>query len=217
MSRVTDMTKGKPAGLMLRFALPVILTNFGQQLYQIIDAAIVGRGVGVDALAAVGCTDWTYWMILWSMSVMASGFATFVSRYFGNRDYVKMNRAIITSAVLSAVISLLLTVVGLIVARPLLAFMGTPVEILDRAVVYLSTMIAGTLIVTFYNLAASILRAFGDSKSPLIAMIIAALLTVVLDLLFVMVFRWGCFWCGAGVSTFSVGGICILLCKNYRH
>ena len=106
MSRVTDMTQGRPAKLMLSFAFPVVLTNLCQQLYQIVDAAIVGRGVGVDALAAVGCTDWTYWIILWSMSVMTGGFATFVSRFFGKQDYVKMNRSILTSAVLSAVIAI---------------------------------------------------------------------------------------------------------------
>ena len=167
------MTSGNPIKLMLTFAFPVILTNLGQQLYQIADAAIVGRGVGVDALAAVGCTDWTYWLIMWSMSVMVSGFATFVSRYFGSREYVKMNRAIVVSAVLSFVIAAVLSIAGLILARPLLMFMNTPPDILDMAVLYLSTMIAGTLIMTFYNLAGSILRAFGDGKSPLIAMIIA--------------------------------------------
>ena len=95
-----DMTRGNPAGLMLKFALPVILTNLGQQLYMIVDAAIVGRGVGVDALAAVGCTDWTYWIILWSVQVMTQGFATFVSRHFGSQDYDRMNKCITMSSVL---------------------------------------------------------------------------------------------------------------------
>jgi len=199
MSRVTDMTKGNPAKLMLTFAVPVVLTNLGQQCYQIVDAAIVGRGVGVDALAAVGCTDWTYWLILWSMSVMAAGFATFVSRFFGSRDYVQMNRSIVTMSVLSVVISLVITAAGLWLAKPILQWMHTPEDILQDAVIYLSTMIAGTLIVTAYNLAASILRAFGDSKSPLVAMVIAAGLNIALDLLFVMVFRWGVF--GAALAS----------------
>ena len=199
MSRVTDMTKGNPAKLMLTFAVPVVLTNLGQQCYQIVDAAIVGRGVGVDALAAVGCTDWTYWLILWSMSVMAAGFATFVSRFFGSRDYVQMNRSIVTMSVLSVVISLVVTAAGLWSAKPILQWMHTPEDILQDAVIYLSTMIAGTLIVTAYNLAASILRAFGDSKSPLVAMVIAAGLNIALDLLFVMVFRWGVF--GAALAS----------------
>lgn len=199
MSNVTDMTKGSPAKLMLKFAVPVVLTNLGQQLYQIVDAAIVGRGVGVDALAAVGCTDWTYWMILWSVSVMAAGFATFVSRYFGSREYGKMNRAIVTMSVLTAGISLVLTVLGLILTRPVLQFLGTPEDILSDAVIYLSTMIAGTIVVAFYNLTASILRAFGDSRSPLVAMIVAAVLNILLDLLFVMLFRWGVF--GAALAS----------------
>ena len=199
MSATTDMTQGNPVKLMLRFAVPVILTNLGQQLYQIVDAAIVGRGVGVDALAAVGCTDWTYWLILWSMTVMTGGFATFVSRFFGSRDYVQMNRSILISSVLTAVIALILTAAGLFSARPLMILMGTPANILEDAVTYLCTMIAGTLIVSAYNLASSILRAFGDSKSPFHAMVIAAGLNILLDLLFVMVFLWGVF--GAALAS----------------
>ena len=158
------MTRGKPAKLMLKFALPVVLTNLGQQLYMIVDAAIVGRGVGVDALAAVGCTDWTYWIILWSVQVMTQGFATFVSRYFGRRDYQKMNQTITMSFLLSLIIGAAFTLAGMGLARPVLAAMDTPANILDDAVVYLSTMAAGTLVVTGYNLAGSILRAFGDVK-----------------------------------------------------
>ena len=199
MSTVTDMTRGNPAKLMLRFALPVILTNLGQQLYQIVDAAIVGRGVGVDALAAVGCTDWTYWIILWSMSTMTAGFATFVSRFFGKQDYVKMNRSIIVSSVLSAIIAIVLTVVGLWAARPVLELLDTPQKILDDAVTYLSTMVAGTLIVTAYNLSAAILRAFGDSKTPLTAMILAAIMNILLDLLLAIVLGWGVF--GAALAS----------------
>jgi len=210
MSQVTDMTRGKPAKLMLTFAFPVIITNLGQQLYQIVDAAIVGRGVGVDALAAVGCTDWTYWLVMWSMSVMTAGFATYVSRYFGSRDYVKMNRSIIAMSVLSAVIALILTAAGLILARPLLILLGTPQNILDNAVIYLSTMLGGTLIMTAYNLAASILRSFGDGRSPLIAMIIAALLNIILDLIFVMVFGMGVF--GAAIASIISQLVAFLFC-----
>lgn len=199
MSRVTDMTSGKPVGLMLRFAVPVVLTNLGQQLYQIVDASIVGRGVGMDALAAVGSTDWTYWLILWSMSVMTAGFATFVSRYFGRGDYVGMNRSIVIMSVLSAVIALVLTAVGLFAAEPLLRMLETPENILHDAVMYLSVMIAGTLVTTAYNLAASILRALGDGKSPLIAMAVAAVMNIAVDLLFVMGFGWGVF--GAALAS----------------
>lgn len=201
MSRVTDMTQGSPAKLMFRFAVPVIFTNLGQQLYQIADAAIVGRGVGVDALAAVGCTDWTYWMVMWSVSVMVQGFATYVSRFFGKQDRAMTNKAITTSVYLSFIISGIFTVLGVILARPILELLRTPTErdILNNAVIYLTTMISGISIVAFYNLASAILRAFGDSKSPLIAMIIAAVMNILLDLLFVMVFHWGVF--GAAIAS----------------
>lgn len=212
MSRVMNMTEGKPAKLMLTFAFPVIVTNLGQQLYQIVDAAIVGRGVGVDALAAVGCTDWTYWMILWAVGAMTQGFATFVSRYFGMNDPVKINKAITTSVYLSLIISVVFMLVGVIGARPILMLLRTPTEnnILSQAVTYLTTMTCGIIIVAFYNLAAAILRAFGDSKTPLIAMIIAAVMNILLDMLFVLVFQWGVF--GAAFASVLSQCVAFLFC-----
>jgi len=195
---------------MLLFALPVILTNLGQQFYMIADAAIVGRGIGVDALAAVGCTDWTYWVILWSVSVMTQGFATFVSRYFGKQDVRMINRSITMSALLSLMIALFFTVLGLSVSRPVLLLLDTPAHILDDALIYLNTMIAGTLIVTGYNLTSAILRAFGDSRTPLVAMIIAAGLNILLDLLFILVFPFGVF--GAAFASVLSQAVSFVFC-----
>lgn len=93
-----DMTQGSPASHILRFTLPLILTNMGQQLYMIVDGAIVGCGVGVKALAAVGATDWCYWFILWTVGGLAQGFSTFVSRAFGERNYKEMNKTIAASS-----------------------------------------------------------------------------------------------------------------------
>ena len=212
MSKVMNMTEGKPAKLMLTFALPVILTNLGQQLYQIVDAAIVGKGVGIDAIAAVGCTDWTYWMVMWSISVMTQGFATFVSRYFGKNDRDKVNKAIATSVYLTFIISAVFTVVGIICARPILVLLRTPTErnILSQAVTYLLVMFSGIIVVAFYNLSAAILRAFGDSKTPLIAMVTAAVLNIVLDLLFVLAFEWGVF--GAALASVLSQCVAFLFC-----
>ena len=212
MSKVMNMTEGKPARLMLRFALPVILTNLGQQLYQIVDAAIVGRGVGMDALAAVGCTDWTYWMVMWSVSVMTQGFATFVSRYFGKNDRDKINKSITTSVYLTLIISAVFALIGITCARPILILLRTPTErnILSQAVTYLTVMFGGIIVVAFYNLSAAILRAFGDSKTPLIAMVIAAVLNILLDLLFVLVFRWGVF--GAAFASVLSQCVAFLFC-----
>lgn len=199
MKRTTDMTVGSPAGLILKFALPLILTNIGQQLYMMVDGAIVGRGVGVHGLASVGATDWIYWMVMWSILTMTQGFSTFVSRYYGEKNYEKINRTIAMSAVLSIAIALILTVAGILSARPLLGLLRTPAEIADGAAVYLITMLSGTLIVAMYNLSGAILRAFGDGRTPLVAMVIAALLNVGLDLIFVFVFKWGIF--GAAIAS----------------
>lgn len=199
MSRVKDMTAGNPTRLILNFSLPLILANLGQQLYMIADAAIVGRGLGVKALAAVGATDWSYWVILWTITTMTQGFATFVARYFGERDFGKMNKAIAMSCLLSAGMAVVLTAAGLALTRPVLEWLKTPADILEQSVVYLSTMIAGSLVVAGYNMTASILRAFGDGKSPLIAMVIAAVLNVGLDLVTVFLLKWGVF--GAAVAS----------------
>ena len=193
MSRTTDMTIGNPGKLILKFSWPLILTNMGQQLYMIVDAAIVGRGVGVKALAAVGSADWIYWLILWTVIGLTQGFSVFISRYFGDKNYRDMNRTIAMSTVLCAIIGFIITLAGLMTARPLLAALKTPDDIIGNASVYLLTMTSGTIIVSAYNMASSILRAVGDSKSPLIGMLIAAFLNICLDVIFVMVFRWGVF------------------------
>lgn len=208
--RTVDMTVGNPIRHILTFALPLILTNLGQQFYMIADAAIVGRGVGFQALASVGATDWCYWMILWTVTGLTQGFSTFVSRSFGEGNYKKMNQEIATSAILCAVISLVLTTVGILAAKPLLLLLNTPNDILPQATLYLVTLTAGTLIVTAYNMASSILRAFGDGKSPLIAMVIAALLNIGLDCLFIFVFGWGIF--GAALASVLSQAVCFLYC-----
>ena len=185
--------------LLLSFSLPLIITNIGQQLYMIADASIVGRGVGVKALAAVGATDWSYWLILWTVTGLTQGFSTFVSRYFGEKNYKDVNKVIAMSTVLCIVIGAFMTVLGLVAARPLLELLNTPDDIIGGATTYLITMVAGTLIVTAYNMASAILRAFGDGKTPMIAMVIAAVLNIGLDILFVFAFRWGIF--GAALAS----------------
>ena len=210
MNKATDMTVGNPAKHIITFAIPLILTNFGQQLYMIADAAIVGRGVGVKALAAVGSTDWCYCMILWTVSGLTQGFSTFVSRYFGEKKYKNMNKVIAMSALLCVIIGVILTTTGLFAARPLLMLLNTPRDILDDSTIYLMTMIAGTLIVTAYNMAGSILRAFGDGKTPLYAMVIAASLNIGLDCVFVFLFQWGIF--GAAMASVLAQLISFLFC-----
>lgn len=210
MAKVTDMTKGKPAVLLLFFAFPLILGNLGQQLYMIVDAIIVGRGVGVKALAAVGATDWTYWLILWVIQALTQGFATRISHHFGEKNIAKLRKSITMSVFLCVGIGILLTVLALLLVIPMLHVLKTPTDIFDGASSYLFTMFAGTLIVMAYNMASAILRAFGDGKTPLIAMGIAASANIVLDLLFVLVFGLGIV--GAAIATLIAQLISFLYC-----
>lgn len=191
MERVKNMTEGHPAFLMISFAFPLIIANFGQQLYMIVDAMIVGKGVGVEALAAVGATDWSYWLVLWTVQALTQGFAIPVSQYFGEGSNGKVRKAVAMSVKLCLLTGIVLTVLSLLIARPLLRILQTPDNIFDGAAAYLFTMFAGILIVMAYNMASSILRAFGDGRTPMIAIAVAAVVNVVLDLLFVLVFRWG--------------------------
>jgi putative MATE family efflux protein len=149
-------------------------------------------------------------MILWTIINLTQGFSTFVSRYFGEKNFAKLNKSIAMSTLLSGFIGILLTVAGILAARPLLSLMHTPIDIIGEATAYLLIMIGGTIVVTAYNLASSVLRAFGDGKSPLIAMVIAAILNIGLDLLFVFPFDWGIY--GAALASVLSQLVSFLFC-----
>ena len=210
MSHTLDMTKGKTVKLLLQLALPLILANLGQQLYMIADAAIVGRGVGVSALAAVGASDWSYCLALWTVIGFTQGFSTFIARAFGEGDHEEMNKTIAASALLTLFIGAGVTLVGVIGARPLLILLDTPEDILPSATVYLATMLAGMLPVAAYNMAAALLRALGDGRTPLIAMLISAVLNVGLDLLFVLGLSMGVF--GAALASVIAQTVSFFYC-----
>ena len=133
MSRVKDMTSGKPAKLLLLFSFPLILGNLGQQLYMIVDAIIVGQGVGVEGLAAVGATDWTYWLALWVIQGTTQGFGILIAQYFGEGSREKMRKAIAMSIGLCAGTGVLLTGICLLIARPMLRLLQTPENIFNGA------------------------------------------------------------------------------------
>jgi putative MATE family efflux protein len=138
-------------------------------------------------------------MLIWTIMGLTQGFGTFISRAFGEKNYTKMNRYITMSTILSVCIGTILTVAGIISARFLLTALKTPSDIIDDAVAYLVSMMAGIIVVTLYNITASILRAFGNGRHPLYAMIIATLLNIVLDIVFVIVLRCGLL--GAAIAS----------------
>lgn len=198
-SNVRDMTKGAYAPMMLAFALPLMVGNIFQQLYTVCDAAIVGRFVGVSALASIGAADWMNWGFLGIVMGFTQGFSILVSQYFGANDKVGLSKSITNSINLSVIIAVVMTILGQLLASPLLKLLNTPEGVIEGAVLYVRIFFMGVPIVTAYNLFSGILRALGNSKTPLIAMIIASLINITLDLTFVVIFKWGI--AGAAIAT----------------
>ncbi len=216
MSRVKDMTQGNPTKLILSFAFPLIIGNLGQQLYMITDTIIVGQGVGLSALASLGATDWIYWLVLWSVQYMTQGFGVLITQNIGEGDETKIRKSIMMSAILCVVIGTSISIIFPMLASPFLRLLHTPADIFDGALSYVKIMYAGTLIVMGYNMTSAVLRAFGDGKTPLIAMIVAAVINIGLDLLFVMVFKWGIV--GAAIATiFSQFVSCLYMLRIICH
>ncbi len=198
-SRIKNMTEGKPVSLIISFALPLMIGNVFQQLYTVVDTMVVGKALGVEMLAALGASDWLNWMMLGLIQGLTQGFAILMAQEFGAKQYRTLKDVIGNSAILSIAGAILFLVIGQLLARPVLQLLHTPVEILDSALLYLRIMFFGVPIVMAYNLFACILRALGDGKTPLHAMIVAAVINIVLDLLFVLVFHWGI--AGAAIAT----------------
>lgn len=205
-----DMTKGHPGRLILRFALPLMLGNIFQQAYTMVDTAVVGQLVGVNALAALGSVDWFNWMSLGICSGLSQGFSIKIAQQFGAGETEKMRRTVGVSLILSICSAIFVTVLFLIAARPILNLMGTREEILEDALLYVHIMFSGILIVMTYNWMAAVLRAIGDSTTPLIAMGIASFCNVMLDLAFVAAFRWGI--AGAAAATLIAQLLSCLYC-----
>ncbi len=198
-SNIKHMTQGKPGALILGFAIPLMAGNIFQQLYTVVDTMVVGRFLGVQALAALGAADWLNWMMLGIIQGLTQGFSIKMAQEFGAQNHRLLAKVIGNSGVLSVLFSLFLTAVGQALAQPVLLLLQTPKEILPGTLLYIRIMFMGIPIVMMYNFLASILRSMGDSKAPLHAMIIASLTNIVLDVVFVFYFRWGI--AGAAIAT----------------
>ncbi|MBQ8834609.1 MAG: MATE family efflux transporter [Oscillospiraceae bacterium] len=210
--KIKNMTEGNPLSLIVSFSLPLMVGNVFQQLYTVVDTMVVGKVLGVDALAALGATDWLYWMMLGMVQGVTQGFGILMASEFGAKQYESLRRVVGSSASLSVICALVFLILGQLAARPVLELLNTPSEIMGWSLAYLRIMVLGIPIVMAYNLLACILRSLGDGQTPLNAMIVAALTNIVLDLLFVLVFRWGII--GAAAATLIaqlVSGIFCLL------
>lgn len=209
-NRTQSMIQGSPARLIFTFALPLMMGNVFQQLYTVVDTMVVGKFLGVDALAALGAADWLNWMMLGIIQGFTQGFAILMAQEFGAGNYSRLRDVIGNSAILSALFSLLLLALGQGAARPLLVLLQTPGDILPNALLYLRIMFLGAPIVMAYNLLACILRSLGDGRTPLEAMVVASVTNIVLDLIFVMGFHWGIG--GAAAATLIAQMVSGLFC-----
>ena len=198
-AQTRDLTTGKPLPLLVSFSLPLMIGNVFQQMYTVVDTAVVGKALGVGALAALGAADWLNWMMLGVIQGLTQGFGIMMAQNFGSRQMGHLRRTIGASAVLSAISALVLVALGQVAVVPILGLLQTPDAIKGNTVLYLRIMFGGVPIVMAYNLFAGMIRSLGDSKTPLYAMIVASCINISLDLLFVLVFHWGI--AGAAVAT----------------
>lgn len=186
-----NMTTGHPGALLLRFALPLMLGNVFQQLYTVVDTAIVGRGVGMTALAALGTVDWLNWMFLGIAQGFTQGFSVRMAQKYGQEDFAELKRTLGVSARLVVLIAVVTLLAGQGLLGMFLDLLRVPEELRAMAELYSRIILMGIPAMLFYNFTASALRAVGDSKTPLMAMATAALTNIVLDCVAVFVLDWG--------------------------
>lgn len=208
-----DMTVGKPGKIILNFTIPIFIGNIFQQLYSMVDTVIVGKFVGNEALAAVGSCGTLMFLILGFLMGLTAGFTVVTAQHFGAGNMRAMRQSVASASVLSAVISVLMTVLSMSFMKQILHLMHTPEDIYGEAYSYIMIICGGIVAQVLYNLLASILRALGNSKIPLYFLILAALLNIVLDLVFIIVFHLGA--AGAAWATVISQGISGILCLFY--
>ena len=199
MSKTLNMTQGSPLKLLIRFSLPLMFGNVFQQLYTVVDTAIVGKGVGMAALAALGGVDWLNWMMLGIAQGFTQGFSVRVAQKFGENDPEGLQSIMGQSALLSGLLAILCLLIGQLALPVFLMLLRVPGELCSMASLYTRILFAGLPAVFFFNYCSAMLRAVGDSKTPLVAMAIASVLNIVLDIVAVFVLQWGI--AGAAVAT----------------
>lgn len=208
-----DMTTGSPAKHIIAFAVPVFIGSIFQQFYNIVDTMIVGRFVGVNALAAVGSTSSIMFCVQGLATGLTTGFGVVISQTYGAKNSKRLRHHVAMSSYLSIILVVVLTGVLLLGNQPLLRIMNTPEEIFAGAATYLGIIFAGFFATIGYNLFAAVLRAIGDSKTPLYFLVLSSVLNIVLDLLFVIAFRMGV--AGVAYATVIAQAVSAVLCYIY--
>lgn len=210
-----DMTTGNPIKLILFFSIPLLIGNIFQQFYSMVDTIVVGRFIGVNALAAVASTSSMSFLILGFVLGLCSGFSVLISQKFGANDDEGLREAVASSIILSVIMAIIITLISIFTAKPLLNLINTPSDIVNDSYSYMVIIYAGTSITFFYNMISGILRALGDSKTPLYVLIVSSILNIVLDLIFVINFKMGV--AGVAYATVISQGISGLLGLIYTY
>ena len=213
MKNANDMTVGRPLKVILFFAIPMLLGNIFQQIYNLADTAIVGHILGDKALAAVGASGSVVGLFMGLAFGIPNGFSIVVARYFGAKQYDQMKRAVASSMVIGGASALILSIIGVWGIESLLVFLNTPAEILPQAVGFVRIILAFLIVTMAYNVFAGILRGIGNSTMPLVFLIISCGLNVILAFLFVKVFEWGIN--GSAYATVISQAVSALLCYFY--
>ena len=188
---ITDMTCGNPLKLIVAFAIPMLIGTLFQQFYSMVDTVMVGKYLGVNSLAAVGSTGAIFFMVNGFVIGNTAGFAIPVAQKFGAKDYSEMRKFTMNAMYMGIFFSVVLTAVVCLLTKAILVLTNTPAQIMDEAYIYIVIIFAGIPVMYLYNLTASIIRALGDSKTPLYFLIVAALLNIVLDIVSIKIMGLG--------------------------
>ena len=207
---IKDLTKGEPLKLILLFSVPLLIGNIFQQLYNIADLVIVGRLLGVEPFAAVGAVAPLFFLIMFVIVGFTNGFAVVTGQRYGAKDYDGVRNSVVVSTILSTIVTLIFSVICTIFMNPILHWLNVPANIYHNAYWYIEIVVIGLLSTTMYNLLASIIRALGDSKTPLYFLIIASIINIILALVFIEVFHMGV--PGSAVAVILSPAISVILC-----
>ncbi len=213
----TELTKGNPIKLMLLFMFPLFIGNIFQQIYSLADTVIVGNLIGIKALAAVGCSSAIVWLVLGFILGITSGFSVLTAQRFGAQDYKNLKQSVVSSIYLCVFFTIIITFFSCLTAKWLLVFMNTPKEIFEDAFDYIFIIYLGTFATVFYNMISNIIRALGDSKTPLIFLIIASIINIFLDIIFIAVFKYGVASAALAtvLSQIVSGALCLVYIKYH--
>lgn len=215
---VLKMTEGNPVRLLVVFAIPMMIGNIFQQLYNVVDSVIVGQLIGKDALAAIGATGSITFFFFALCNGIGAGGGVITSQYFGKDDTTLVKKCLVNVAYIMVIFPVVVGTLAFILTRPLLLLLQTPEDVLDEAVLYMKVMCVGLAFVSLYNYVASMLRALGDSKTPLYFLIFSCILNTILDFVFVFFFHWGVFGAAFAtlISQFASGAVCLWYAFRYN-